>query len=160
MPAAAKPNSKVKSKSKSKTTSTPRAATKKKPKAKPEMPILVGGTDWAEEIDLLFTDLARELCDTPDKCKMLVVRVTLRDGSEYLISGHGERRLQHPNGMQEVVCMHFIGQDSRKRRVALAVQPEDVFKIELVDVPEQEERPPFGFATRIQRGNVLEKVSQ
>lgn len=158
MPAAAKPKSKVNRKSR--TTSKPKAGAKKKSKPKPQAPILIGGTDWAEEIDLLFTDLARELCDTPDKCKMLVVRVTLRDGSEYLISGHGERRLQHPNGMQEVVCMHFLGQDSRKRRVALAVQPEDVFKIELVDVPEQEERPPFGFATRIQRGNVLEKVPQ
>ncbi len=156
MPGAAKPNSKVRSK----TTSKPKAATKKKSQAKPQTPILVGGADWAEEIDLLFTDLAGELCDTPDTCKMLVVRVTLRDGSEYLISGHGERRVQHPNGMQEVVCMHFIGQDSRKRRIALSVRPDDVFKIELIDVPEKEDRPPFGFATRIQRGNVLEKVSQ
>jgi len=157
MPATAKPSSKAKHKSIS------RSSVKPKPdsKAKPRAPILVGsGIDWAEEIDLLFTDLARELCDTPDKCKMLVVRITLRDGSEYLISGHGERRLQHPNGMQEVVCMHFLGQDSRKRRVALAVHPQDVFKIELVDVPEIEDRPPFGFATRMQRGNVLEKVPQ
>lgn len=111
----------------------------------------IAGIDWAEEIDLLFTDLARELCDSPEKCKMLVVRVTLRDGSEYLISGHGNRVARQADGTQTVVCMHFIGQDARKRHVALSVRPEDVFKIELVDVPEKEDRPPFGFATRLPR---------
>lgn len=108
-----------------------------------------GQIDWAEEIELLFTDLAREMCDTPEKCKMLVLRLTLRDGSEYLISGHGKRVAQHADGSQEIICMHFIGQDSRKRHIALSVRPEDVFKIELVDVPEKEDRPPFGFATQI-----------
>lgn len=111
--------------------------------------LLPGQIDWAEEIELLFTDLARELCDSPEKCKMLVLRLTLRDGSEYLISGHGKRVAQHADGTLEIVCMHFIGQDSRKRHIALSVRPEDVFKIELVDVPEKEERPPFGFATKI-----------
>ena len=120
-----------------------------------------GQIDWAEEIELLFTDLARELCDTPEKCKLLVVRLTLRDGSKYLISGHGKRVVQHGDGSQGIVCMHFLGQDSRKRHIALAVRPEDVFKIELVDVPEKEDRPPFGFATSLQRAaDEREKVSQ
>lgn len=119
-----------------------------------------GQIDWAEEIELLFTDLAREMCDTPEKCKMLVLRLTLRDGSEYLISGHGKRVAQHADGSQEIICMHFIGQDSRKRHIALSVRPEDVFKIELVDVPEKEDRPPFGFATQIRGSAALETTTQ
>lgn len=131
---------------------------KRRPSAAPKRPngrrdaasmLYPGQIDWAEEIELLFTDLARELCDTPEKCKMLVLRLTLRDGSEYLVSGHGKRVAQHADGTLEIVCMHFIGQDSRKRHIALSVRPEDVFKIELVDVPEKEDRPPFGFATQI-----------
>ncbi len=124
------------------------------------MALLPGQIDWTEEIEHLFTDLARELCDTPEKCKMLVLRLTLRDGSEYLISGHGKRVAQHADGVQEIVCMHFLGQDSRKRHIALSVRPEDVFKIELVDVPEKEERPPFGFATQIRGSAALEKTTQ
>ncbi|GEM_PF-6266572 len=152
MPRTAKAKSKVKRKSKTK-------ARQRKPKASVEEPSPVGiGVDWTEEIDLLFTDLAPELCDTPDKCKMLVVRVTLRDGSEYLVSGHGKRVVEYANGTYEIVCMHFIGQDSQKRRVALSVKPDDVFKVELVDVPEREERPPFGFATRIRNEKALDPI--
>lgn len=152
MPRTVKAKTKVKRKSKAKVRN-------RKPKATTKKPSLVGlGVDWTEEIDLLFTDLAPELCDTPDKCKMLVVRVTLRDGSEYLVSGHGKRVVNYPNGTYETVCMHFIGQDSQKRRVAFSVRPDDVFKIELVDVPEKEERPPFGFATRIHHEDPLEPI--
>lgn len=137
-------------KAKSKKKRAPRRTVKRRKAAADQAVMLLPGQiDWAEEIELLFTDLAREMCDTPEKCKMLVLRLTLRDGSEYLISGHGKRVAQHADGTLEIVCMHFIGQDSRKRHIALSVRPEDVFKIELVDVPEKEDRPPFGFATQI-----------
>ncbi len=137
-------------KAKSKKKRAPRRTVKRRKAAADQAVMLLPGQiDWAEEIELLFTDLAREMCDTPEKCKMLVLRLTLRDGSEYLISGHGKRVAQHADGSQEIICMHFIGQDSRKRHIALSVRPEDVFKIELVDVPEKEDRPPFGFATQI-----------
>lgn len=131
----------------------PRAAPGRRVKASvpPLLLLPPGQIDWTEEIEHLYTDLAREMCDSPEKCKMLVLRLTLRDGSEYLISGHGKRVAQHGDGSQEIICMHFIGQDSRKRHIALSIRPEDVFKIELVDVPEKEERPPFGFATKIHR---------
>jgi len=127
---------------------------------KQDLMLLPGQVDWAEEIELLFTDLAQEMCDTPEKCKMLVLRLTLRDGSEYLISGHGKRVVQHGKGLHEIICMHFIGQDSRKRHIALSVRPEDIFKIELVDVPEKEDRPPFGFATQIRGSAALETTTQ
>ncbi len=150
---------KKKSKAKAKRGADQTPPSRKRPASLKPPPFAPAGVDWAEEIELLFSDLAHEMCDTPDKCKMLVVRVTLRDGSEYLISGHGKRVVTHPTGWQEIVCMHFIGQDSRKRNVALSVRPGDILKIELVDVPEKEERPPFGFATRIPREKALATIT-
>lgn len=150
---------KKKSSAKAKGTARKAPPAKKRRASLKPSPVAPAVVDWAEEIELLFSDLAREMCDTPDKCKMLVVRITLRDGSEYLISGHGKRVVTHPGGWQEIVCMHFIGLDSRKRNVALSVRPDDVLKIELVDVPEKEERPPFGFATRIPREKALATIT-
>jgi len=106
-------------------------------------------TDWSQEIDILYTNLAPVLCDGPDKCQLLVLRLTLRDGSRYLVSGHGQRVAKLPDGRTHILSMNFIGQDDEDHNVAISVRPQDIFKVELVDMPDPDSHPPFGFAKRM-----------
>lgn len=102
--------------------------------------------DWATEIQSLFADLAPALCDSPEKCHQLVVRLTLRDGSQYLVSKFGHRLVRQIDGRIRIVTAQFVGRDEKNHDVAMTVRPQDVLKVELVDIPEEEWRPPFGFA--------------
>ena len=106
-------------------------------------------TDWSKEIQSLFTDLAPVLCDSPDKCQLLILRLTLKDGSQYMVSGHGQRVARLPDGRTFPLMMHFVGQDEQDNGVAVAVKPQDILKVELVDLPDPDKRPSFGFARQI-----------